>query len=226
MIIGRDFIWLHFPKCAGVHTEKILHTYFQNDPDIRFDKIDPSNVIWHQNVPEREKSAGISLQGKAVICNFRRLPSWMLSRIKFEEKRSGIVTTKEEYVRGKFHEAGGFLNHADVYVKKYTVTPVNHWIRTEYLRDDFVQAFSPYLDLSAIDLDKEFSTKSNATEYERELTQWFSQEDLNTLYASCPLWASLELSLYGNRVSFRRRDRIHEALKNIGRTVRGRAVIK
>lgn len=201
MIIGEDFIWLHFPKCAGVHTEKVLHKYFDTDPKIHFDPIDPANVIWHQNVAERERATGTVLKDKAIICNFRRLPSWILSRIQFEEKRSGIVTVKDDYVRGKFHEAGGFVNHADTYVKKYTVYPVRSWIRTEYLAEDFERAFSPFLDLSSIDLSREFSKKSNVTSYNKELSRWFSPGDLKVLYASCPLWTQLEQSLYGDLVS-------------------------
>jgi len=81
------------------------------------------------------------------------------------------------------------------------VYPVRTWIRTEYLATDFRNAFSPFLDLSSIDLSREFSKKSNVTDYNKELSQWFSSADLKLLYASCPLWAQLEASLYGDLIS-------------------------
>lgn len=30
MIIGKEFVWLHFPKCAGTKIEKIFETYFSD----------------------------------------------------------------------------------------------------------------------------------------------------------------------------------------------------
>ena len=216
MIIGPDFIWLHFPKCAGTHTERVLRKYFYKDTGITekilgkilikdagicFDTIDPSCVIWHESVPEREKRTGRNLEKKAIICNFRRLPSWIISRIQFEEKRSGTKTAKDEYSIGRFHEQNGAEDFADNYFKKYSSRPVTSWIRTEYIRDDFEEAFSPFLDLSPIDLSKEFRTTSNVTHYEKDLRQWFTPEDLEQLYSSCPLWRNQELTLYGDLIT-------------------------
>lgn len=197
MIIGKNFLWLHFPKCAGTETNRVLKKYFSSNPEIHFDKIDHANVIWHQNVEEREREIGLSIRNKTVICNFRRLPSWIISRIQFEKKRSGFTPTKDDYIRGEFYERKGSKNHADWYVKKYTSVRVNSWIRAEYITEDFKKAFSQFLDLSKIDLTTEFSKKSNANDYIKDMSHWFTQDDLNILYAHCPLWANLELSLYG-----------------------------
>lgn len=179
----------------------ILFKYFSKNPEILFDKIDPAHMIWHENVPEREKRTGLNLQDKMVICNFRRLPSWIISRIQFEEKRSSQKTAREHYITGRFHEESGFLNCADYYVKKYTASPVRNWIRTEFIQEDFEDAFSPFLDLSRINLSGEFQRKSNVTSYERNLRKWFNREDLELLYSSCPLWRDLELRLYGDLIT-------------------------
>jgi hypothetical protein len=216
VIIGPNFIWLHFPKCAGSHTEQVLRNCFYKnlgitqkilqllairDPEVIFDPIDPKNVIWHENVLQREQRTGINLDNKAIICNFRRLPSWMISRIQYEEKRSGNKTTKDEYITGRLHEQNGSVNFADNYLKKYSSRPVTSWIRTEYIRDDFEKAFSPFLDLSSVDLSKKFRQTTNVTKYERDLRKWFTPEDLERLYCSCPLWRDQEIKLYGDLIA-------------------------
>jgi hypothetical protein len=89
MIIGPDFVWLHFPKCAGTFTENIIRRLDANSGKIAFDPIDPAEIIWHQNVVERENITGEKLRDKVIISNFRRLPFWIISRIQFEANRSG-----------------------------------------------------------------------------------------------------------------------------------------
>ena len=68
MIIGPDFLWLHFPKCAGTLVEKILRVAFGDDPTLEFDPLDPRHVIWHQDVDERQAATGRELGGKHIIC--------------------------------------------------------------------------------------------------------------------------------------------------------------
>ena len=197
MIIGDKFIWLHFPKCAGSFTDFILRKYYGNLKEIVFDEIDPSNVIWHQNVIEREKISGIDLSGKDIVCNFRRLPFWIISRIRYEKLRSGISVSKKMYVEGSFYEANYKLSHADNYIYKYTERKVNQWIRQENLYTDFMKAFSNYFNLDIID-ESDFDRKVNTTGKEPELKEWFSKEELTQLYRSCPQWTRHEKFLYGN----------------------------
>ena len=120
MIIGENFIWLHFPKCAGTFTEILLRKYFGDDKSISFDKIDPSNVIWHQNVSEREKMLNIDLSGKDILCNIRRLPFWIISRIRYERNRSGKFVTREMYNQGKFYTKKGEIISAECVLGRMT----------------------------------------------------------------------------------------------------------
>ena len=121
MIISPDFIWLHFPKCAGTFTENLLRKVIPNEDNrVQFDPIDPENVIWHHNVKEREKYSGYIISDKVIICNFRRLPDWIISRIKFEQNRSGKIVTKDMYIKGNFYEQNGNINSAERVLKKYS----------------------------------------------------------------------------------------------------------
>ena len=219
MIIGPTFIWLHFPKCAGTRTEQVLRKYFGDDPGIRFDEINPEHVIWHQSVREREDATGEDLGGRRVISNIRRLPQWIISRVGYEEMRSSITTPREMFVHGSFINRQGKVQQADTILKDFTIVPVDAWIRVDHLAEDFFAAFSPVLDLSRINLRREFSKRSNETKYNRNSTAWFTPEELKTLYDSCPVWRELERRLYGAILTGDKRpeehNHIYSKLKSI-----------
>jgi hypothetical protein len=198
MIIGENFIWQHFPKCAGTFTENLLRKYFQNDPTISFDPIDPSNIIWHQNVRQREKRLRTDLSRKEIISNFRRLPYWMISRIKYEAIRSGQIVQREMYVEGKFFEMNGDELFADKYIQRFTERKISHWIRVEYLEEDFYKAFSNYLDVRNIVKPTDFNEKINATKGVLNQDEWFNEDEIGRLYAANPEWADIERELYGS----------------------------
>lgn len=198
MIVGPDFVWLHFPKCAGTLAERILRRTFGGDPALDFDPLDPTKVIWHENVDERE-ARGVPLAGKDVICGFRRLPAWVLSRMHFEERRSPHpLPSRAMYARGRFYEEDGAEGWAEEYVRRYSSRPVSHWIRTEHVREDLVAAFSPYLDADRLKSRWRYRRRVNKTVYHRDLSEWFTPGELEALYDSCPTWRDLELALYGN----------------------------
>jgi hypothetical protein len=205
MIIGTDFVWLHFPKCAGTFTEKLIRSIDDGTNNIEYDPIDPGNVIWHQNIPERENVTGKILREKAIISNFRRLPFWVISRIQFEKNRSGFEVSRDLYRMGCFLERTGSINLADRYLQKYGIPLVNHWIRVEYLKEDFSQVFSKFLSYDFNRYENFFARKINASGWEGGVKDWFDYEDLVALYSSNPNWARLENRLYGNLL-IRRKD--------------------
>lgn len=199
MIIGTNFIWLHFPKCAGTFTENLLKQLIkEQEKSIVFDKIDPNLVIWHQNVSVREKMLNINLSGKDILCNFRRLPYWIVSRIYYELNRSGNSTTKELFTNGQFVNRKGIIEHADTVLTRYTEREVKHWIRVESLEKDFIQVFSQYIDFKFFPQHDVFSSKLNVSGWDYNLKDWFSEKNLKELYESCPLWSKLEMHLYGD----------------------------
>ncbi len=201
MIIGPNFIWLHFPKCAGTRTEQVIRKYYGTDPTLRFDEINPDRVIWHQSVREREEATGEDLRGRRVICNIRRLPHWIISRVGYEGMRSNISTPREMFVHGSFINRWKEIQNADTILSDFTIVPVDAWIRVDHIVSDFSAAFAPVLDISGINLRREFARKSNETKFSKESTPWFTSEELTTLYDSCPAWSALEKRLYGELLS-------------------------
>jgi hypothetical protein len=197
MIIGPDFVWLHFPKCAGTFTEHLIRKYFQDDSTLQFDAIDPLNVIWHQSIRQREKTAGINLQGRDIISNFRRLPSWIISRIRYEERRTGKKVPRDLLVQGRFFDINGTEASADKTLLKFSERGVDKWIRVENLRNDFVDVFSEYLDLPSKMTESDFNVLMNTSGDSINVDLFFTAIEMELLYKSNPVWAAREEMLYG-----------------------------
>src|SRR5215211_1142207 len=116
MIYADDFVWLHFPKCAGTKIERLFKTYYSSDKRIFQDTVDPKidpQATWHDSVSDREKrNPHFTLGKRIIICSFRRLPSWLESRYSFEVQRSPELNHRPELLlEGKFLEHGGYQNH-------------------------------------------------------------------------------------------------------------------
>lgn len=198
MIIGPDFVWLHFPKCAGVAVESALRTLLAGRLDVCFDPIDPKNVIWHHTVARREKyDDSFRLGRRRVICGFRRLPEWVLSRAHYEAARPPHYRTvsREMLVRGAVYEQDGDINQADTYVRRYADPRVDEWVRTENLVEDLSAAFA--LEPEAVRNAMQ-RLNVNSIPYVRSLSFWFTENELRELYAANPVWAQLETELYGS----------------------------
>lgn len=204
MIIGERFVWLHFPKCAGTEVEAILRELLKNDKRVMFDDLDPKSnkVIWHQNIAQREAMDPTFILGERdVICNFRRLPYWLLSRIHYEKARSPhIVVTRDMFlIKGQFLGRDSVISSADQVAKKYSSRPVKHWLRTENLETDFIAVFSKYIDLDSLDVKNRFRRKNKGVlRYIQDLEFYFKPHELEKLYFYNPLWASIERSIYGD----------------------------
>lgn len=201
MIVGKDFIWLHFPKTGGSHIERVLRKHYGKDKDIKFDEINIENVIWHHGIDQRKAyDSDFDASGKKIICGFRRLPYWLLSRVFFEYSRSPeFIVKRNIFCKGEFDEGNGKINKADVYARIYNKN-VSYWIRTENLRKDFISVFSNFLDLSVMDVDAEFlrKTNKNLVNYIKDVSFYFTSQELEELYNRNPIWAEIETNIYGD----------------------------
>lgn len=211
MLYSDEFIWLHFPKCAGTKIENLFKTYYSFDKRIFQDTVDPISdpqATWHDSILDREeRDPGFSLGNRIVICSFRRLPNWLESRYSFELQRSPQLSHHPELLlEGKFLEPTGQQNHADAYAEKYLPQSILRsdkirFIRTEYFEYDFKRVFGEFLDMTIIP-DEEFSTKANASEsaVPEEIKQKLFQKSLfqrwERVYKKCPYWKAVEKIAY------------------------------
>ena len=198
MIISDDFVWLHFPKCAGTAVEHALRTLLAGRPDVRFDPVDPSNVIWHHTVAKREKyDPSFTLGKRRVVCCFRRLPTWLLSRVHYEATRGPNyrTVTRDMLLKGVVYEHDGTATPANEYAKVFSSPRVDNWLRVENLAEDLSAVFG--LENSAV---QAALRPLNVTgfDYVKPLSLWFTARELARLYAANPIWSRIERKVYGS----------------------------
>lgn len=211
MVITDKIVWAHLAKTGGTSLGVMFE--MMNIPGIEIDQPSSPDFFWIRNEPRwlREEKTGRDLTtGRALLMNLRRLPSFMLSMAFFKQKENGFEVVPEELSRGLFrHERRdmqtGALADPDVYdthsaddmLQYYRWEEVDHWIRMEHLVEDFVEVITPYHPVDP-GLEQPFrELRLNVTEYDRNLSTWFSRTDLDRMYHACPLWAALEQRLYG-----------------------------
>ena len=208
MIYNKDFIWLHFPKCAGTKVATLFSRYFSKTEGLFQDpvgvKANPS-IGWHDAVSERMKrEAGFDPGERTIVTSFRRLLPWLISRYNFEARRSPkLEHSPDLLLEGKFLEADGNVSHADFYIQKYLPDDILKsgrvkFIRAEYLEKDFRSVFGAYLDITVVP-DRAFRKKINTTEnYILSETIAFLQLKNQTIYDNCPCWKAVEKMAYGH----------------------------
>lgn len=209
MIYSQKFVWLHFPKCAGSKIEQLFKTYFSRQEDIFQDVIDTekdSSFSWHDSVADREaRDPAFRLEDRMVICPFRKLPFWLESRYNFEAQRNPHLPHRPEILlEGKFLEANGMENHADVYVQKYLPPPILksgkvRFLRTEYFEQDFKSIFGEFLDLSRIPPWEYQSLVNASAKHLPEKVRRRLYEEPRKVYEQCPEWRLIEEMVYGTR---------------------------
>jgi hypothetical protein len=211
MIYSNDFIWLHFPKCAGTTIAYLFSRYFSSQKNLSQDpvgaRLDPT-VAWHDSISERMKrDPKFKSDERVIIVPFRKLSSWIVSRYNFEVERSpNLNHCAELLLEGKFLEANGKTGHADNYVKKYLPASLLHsskikFLRTEYFKSDFQRIFGQYLDISVIP-EREFKKRRNSSANHvpgNVLKRLKNNKQL--VYDSCPYWRSIEDIAY-NQLNF------------------------
>ncbi|HEY3695422.1 hypothetical protein [Phenylobacterium sp.] len=209
MIVGGKFVWLHFPKCAGHAVEQALKSVLRRDRAAAFDA--PDREGWHDSPRDRRRrEADPQLSDRTVICGFRRLPFWMLSRAHYEASRPPYqCVTRAMFCRGEYFHQNGQVGKADDHALYYGEADVERWIRTEHLPEDFERSFGDILGSrltrAAV---RKLRRIVNGTRlnYIRSLDFHFTAGELEALYAANPAWAARERELYGDilRLSDRR----------------------
>lgn len=207
MIIGPDFVWMHFPKCAGSSFTEAMENALSHRDDVHIDPKDQSNVIWHHTVEKRRAyDSTFSPEGKRIICGIRRLPTWLLSKTHFEAQRPPDyhITPRELLMQGRFIENDGRVGWADGYMRGFTAWPVDAWIRIENFASDAIKAFSG-TSIEAEIRAADFTAKSNVSRirYLADTRFYFTPEELRALYAKCPVWTKMERAAYSDTIADR-----------------------
>lgn len=223
MIIAKNFIWLHIPKTGGDITREL---FFEINKGKNFIlKYEPSNRqekhIYYKDLQNKFPEL---IKNKTIICNFRKLPNWMLSwymEIKiwglglwlkdsrlnnylknsldkgwiFEERNKEIEFEILNKLRFPYKS---FIYFPDYFYEKYNIQNCEI-IRLESLKEDFIYVTKDLLDLTVSDINKikqyKFKIKMPHS-YNHNIYNFFTEEEINLLYANNPNWTNLERKLY------------------------------
>ena len=124
MIYNNQFIWLHLSRCAGSKTEILFSEYFSDVENLHLDstvsKID-TDAFWHDSVLERElRDPLFQLGTREIICNFRRLKPWLISRYNFMARfRPDFDLKPELLLEGRYVINERILSYADLELSRY-----------------------------------------------------------------------------------------------------------
>lgn len=202
MIVGRNFVWMHFPKTGGHAVAAAIRDAGRGRDDVVFDVPGADDHRWHDSIEERRLTErSFDPRGKRVISGIRRLPWWVLSRIHYEAARPPHrCATRQMLCRGQFYERDGSVNHADAQVGRLRGQAIYGWVRLEHLTEDFIDQFEDLLGPRVRSAAHKLRKVVNATtlDYVKSLDFYFTAAELDGLYAANPIWAEMEAKVYGD----------------------------
>ncbi len=180
MVIGKSFVWGHLGKTGGNTTLRL----FQLFPELIEYADDISSLGKHETFSVRP------VAGKARVLNIRRLPSWVLALSAHRARNDGRPMASSEQMAESTEPdryLGGFLQGGEI----------AHWLRVEYLKEDFLDLISQYTEVSeARRLAVQRLRSLNRANYDRDLAHWFSDSQIAVMHENNPLWAEVEQRVY------------------------------
>jgi hypothetical protein len=191
VVIGEGFAWAHLPKAGGSATTELFRLF----PElIVFQDVDHNN---DKHTLFRERTEQIA--GKVLGMNLRRLPFWVLSRAQHVARRG--IHPDYEPIPMDSPRTLSESSFPDTRIALFTDNGrfrIDRWIRMETLGDDFLAFISEFTDVSP---EREEGVRGlapvNALEYDHDIGNWFTAEQIRTMYRCNPRWAELEERLYG-----------------------------
>ena len=202
MVISDSLVWLHIPKTAGDSTLEMFKLLDCEWPLMHEHK-DPQK---HSTLEQaREWQPGS--ERLPVIANLRRLPELVLSYFHHMQRHG----REEEFANGRpfgeldFGEYLRYLlDHPDTQSHDWLLDhylgdrEVDHWLRVADLAESFIGVIGAYHPISPRATQEIRSLRENVGAYEKDLTRWFSPEEMAALYGNCPRWSKAEQREYGN----------------------------
>jgi hypothetical protein len=193
VVIGQRFAWAHFPKTGGDTTYHL----FAVVKGLVVQADEPRSPAKHARFPERAED----VRGKLLVMNTRRLPAWCLSyahhRIRDTGGRGPVDPRAVAAIVDEIRPDGklrGFTGDG--------LFPVDRWLRTEHLVDDFLDFAASVGNVSGRARRRAIAiAPANTNRYERSWERWFTPAQLGELYERNPLWAAVERAVYGDLVT-------------------------
>lgn len=215
MIITSKFVWGHIPKTGGDALFKYfeifkfkLTTGFYHHPNQWFEKHEPFKT-----------RKDYELDGKMLVLNIRRLPNWIVSmehqnianrstNIKsiHATPNGEILPMAWPFTMPRSGEELCYSTEGDNFLKAFMDNgnfKIDYFLRMEHLQQDFLKFISKFIIPSDIMIQQVMGTDTyKSLDYNKDLSLWFTPNQIKTLYENNPIWAEVEARYYKNERIF------------------------
>ncbi len=194
MVIGHGFAWAHLPKTAGTATAAMFAIF--RDLVVSIDS--PEGAEAHTTFGDRAEEVA----GKRLVLNFRKLPSWELSRAHYVSLRG----VHPDFVPIPFPPPEELVESSlpDERLALFTGGgrfAIDKWLRAESLTHDFLAFVSELRPVTEEERALVAAVgRENSVVYDHDVSNWLTPAQIARLYERNPAWAALEGSLYEDPV--------------------------
>jgi hypothetical protein len=192
VVIGRVFAWGHIGRAAGETTLAL----FQLFPELVVHADLPHTSETHTTFVARRDQ----IEGKTLVLNIRRLPSWILSYAHWKSRWGVHPDYKPTPMQSPYEMSRSAI--ADRHLQAFTWRgefTIDRWLRAEYIRNDFLDFISDHTKLTDEQRARVLESEAlNSLDYDREISHWFTREQVELMYHTNPVWAEVETNAYGS----------------------------
>ena len=203
MIVSDKLIWLHIPKTAGDATLRMF-----GELPVAWRISDPHTDPRKHGVLEEAFERAPGSESCKVIINLRRLPELLVSYFHHMQRHA----PEQLYANGRRFGELAYREYLH-WVLEHPETQTYDWILNRHLGDREPDHFLRVSDLGASFLEvigrhheipadakpRIEAVRANVGAYERSgPANWFTRDEMETLYRNCPRWTRSERAVYGN----------------------------
>ncbi|HNX68302.1 MAG TPA: hypothetical protein PLL75_00975 [Candidatus Omnitrophota bacterium] len=207
MFITERFCWGHLGKTGGDSTKAMFDLLGLKDILLAHGKEDPDKHKFFSDHPDL-------CAGKPRILNIRRLPMWLVSRWNHLYRRDHLQKIDRERITEGLVGMTGKAS-ADQVLAPFLDSGIDHWLRVEYLAEDFIKTLQKFISIPdsvkikireirlnrgadiALHAAKDF-LGTGYVSAESVVLRCFSPQDIKRMYDQNPRWAAIERKVYGN----------------------------
>lgn len=195
MIITDKFVWVHLPKCAGDKTRMVLDKAFRGK--ILYQS--PTGKEHEGVIPE-----GFVLGDKEIVINFRKLPSFLISKsihhYRYDAYPTKLIYNEQELLdlvkQGKTIQPPKQIITADLVLNGFTKI-LHSGNKVTYIRQEFyekdMRKFLNRFKIGPADLKSKHSLRRF---YDLLSEDNLNEEDIKNIYEKNPNWSKLEKRIY------------------------------
>jgi hypothetical protein len=203
MIVSDKIIWLHIPKTAGDATLRM----FAEVP-VAWRLFDPHTDPRKHGVLADAWARAPGSESCAVIANLRRLPEILVSYFHHMQRHAPdqLYANGRRFAELAYREYLHFvLEHPEQQSYDWILDnhlgdrEPDHFLRVSDLGASFLDVVGRYHAIPADAKPRIEAVRANVGPYQRGgPADWFTRDEMETLYRNCPRWTRTERMVYGN----------------------------